>query len=478
MKRQNLHYRELPSVVYHEQRLTPRFRKFFDAAIRPHLILSGYKLADKLETAVHVVNLLIKTGVCGRCVADTRDWHQPGARFRAELWDAVVAAGFATVCLGSQVSGMLTRYRATSKLLDLEKLWKGSGMMEDTELARNTETIIPTTRALVVLQAGKLDATTGNVRQKDRRKAPLDWRKYITWQFNAALVPLEERPTMDEALSYWRAHEDWLDAFNQMTLNHAWKALGPPDPATGKRHAFQPIVCVRQVHSQHAWRATRLYTFGEWGGQNLNEEIRQTITIDREPAAELDFASMSIRMMYQWGRKNWTRADHPDADADGDLYRPELVFPKFYSLSNASAAKKALLRDFVKKATNICINVSSRGRANSAAGKLLAEHDHATALRKVLKLEGLTVKGVIDRVVEAHPLVSERFFAEVGLELMTMDGRIMYHMLGDFTERDVPVLPIHDAVVCRVSDVAFVEKVMRQNYFKFLQHEPVIRRVF
>jgi hypothetical protein len=43
---------------------------------------------------------------------------------RVPIWDAVVDAGYARVCVGSELSGMVTRYRATGKPLDLRKEWK------------------------------------------------------------------------------------------------------------------------------------------------------------------------------------------------------------------------------------------------------------------------------------------------------------------------------------------------------------------
>ena len=46
------------------------------------------------------------------------------------------------------------------------------------------------------------------------------------------------------------------------------------------------------------------------------------------------------------------------------------------------------MRDFLKRALNICLNVKSQKEANSSVGKLLVEHPESKFLKRLLKLEG------------------------------------------------------------------------------------------
>ena len=54
-----------------------------------------------------------------------------------------------------------------------------------------------------------------------------------------------------------------------------------------------------------------------------------------------------------------------------------------------------------------------------------------------------------------HPDLQDKFFTEVGMELMPTDGRIMLYILSEFANAGVPALGIHDSVVCRESDEDF-----------------------
>lgn len=63
--------------------------------------------------------------------------------------------------------------------------------------------------------------------------------------------------------------------------------------------------------------------------------------------------------------------------------------------------------------------------------------------------------------------VPNRFYTEFGLELMTIDGKIMLHILGTLADHDVPSLAIHDSIVCKARSAAGVEQAMCYNYRKF-----------
>jgi hypothetical protein len=178
----------------------------------------------------------------------------------------------------------------------------------------------------------------------------------------------------------------------------------------------------------------------------------------------------------------------------GDVYRPERVFRKAYR--TASEAEKLLLRDLVKSATLICLNVNSRTKAEGSLFKILKEHKQSKLLWQFVRVERPKTKhkGIIQRIVDAHSDkadkwmffgkpkygIADKFFSGDGLTLMAIESRMMHLMLKLFTRAKKPALMIHDAVVCRQQDLLFTSRVMDYAWRRMVGtgYQPVIKREF
>jgi len=464
---QNHHFRELPSLWYETPRLTAEFVAFANAEILPLVTLTGYKLDQKKVIATHVLNNLITAGLVGKCIRDSRNTHQRNIEFRVHIWDAIIKAGLADVCKGSEQSGRQTLYRATSKLLDLRKEWTLQ-LLLDVALARNSNMDDATLFALVVLHAGKRDLATGRLLPKNQRKKPISVVDQIKKNASRTRDGKPDPEAINRDLARLREIEDHIEFINNSNLAHNWKAF-VVDSETGQKYVFQPNVCLRQIHVGQLFRAAGLYSWGPLSGQNLSKEQRRSLLIDGEQAAELDFSGMVTRMLYHY---------HPRIAPKGDVYRPDKIMPKFYDLENGND-KKAIVRAFVKQITNICWNVLNRSQAHSAIGNLLANHEHRDFLKTVVyQIEETNPTDLVDRLLAAHPDLHSQFFTQIGLELMTKEGEIMLHILYECAKHGKPVLGIHDSVVCRDSDADFVRNIMTDAYRQFLTFRPVIKRSF
>jgi hypothetical protein len=142
--------RDLPSYPFRECRLIPVFEQFVAERILPDLKLTGYKLDQKKILATQIIHNLIGKGAKGCCVADRRNRGEPGVKARVPIWDRLVELGYVRVCIGSEMSGKVTRYRATSKLLDLRKKWSLS-QFDNTTLERISKMNEPTPYDLIQL---------------------------------------------------------------------------------------------------------------------------------------------------------------------------------------------------------------------------------------------------------------------------------------------------------------------------------------
>lgn len=470
MERDNTYLRELSSVRFEEQLVPDDFRDFAKQLLLPRIQLTGYKVEAKQTMAIFCLHQLVECGLVGKTVADTRDTNKPGVRLRADVWEAIVKAGFARACVGSESSGKTTRYYHAGDLLELKQIWE-LRFLTDTRLTRNSQCEsggMPVPLALVVLHSGKVDLTTGVLLPEDYRKRPIPFIDEVRRLAQPGADGEPDPRAIENGMAHWRNIEDMLERINEQALSHGWIAYAI-DPIDGKRRAFQPNPCLRQLHVGKFDRAARLYGWSQWAVQVLPRHVREGIKIDGEAVAELDFSCMATRMLYH-ERK---------LDPPGDLYRPELIFPAVYGFQNLEPRRRELIRNFVKRATNICWNVRSRDAAYGAAWGLLNDFPEDGIIHNAIYgIEQTTPQGIIDRIVAAHPDLAGNFFTERGMELMTIDGKIMRYILNEFCKAGRAATGLHDAVMCRASDVAFAEETMADIYHAFMSFEPVIKRAY
>lgn len=450
-KVRNVYLRDLKSFVYgvSDHPLAHTYRTFFAKKVLPLLTFTGYKQDAKRELAESLIYSLVIARHRDACVADTRDNNSGSdVRMRAAVWKLIESAGLAISCVGTESSGMVTRYFATKELMTLRQRWRLEELV-DLDLEHNSQRNgNPISHALVYIHSGKLDPATGDLLPTKDHKLG---------------IPLT-------GSEWWEEVEGHIEAFNANVLNFAW-AVKMKDPITGKIRTLPLNPCLRELHCQGLYNAVRYYSWSWLSGQLLSKDERKTILIGGEQVAELDYSGCQLRMIYHF----------KGIDPAGDVYRPERIFRKSYK--SASREVKDLLRGFVKRATLIYLNVKSRTAALGSIMKLLKEHKQSKELWGFIRAERpkTGIKGIMRRIVEAHDKpVADQFFTGHGLNLMTIEARIMNLMLRYFTRAKKPALMIHDAVVCRVSDVQFTQRVMDwawRNTIKTCFH-PLINREF
>jgi hypothetical protein len=309
----------------------------------------------------------------------------------------------------------------------------------------------------------------------EQRKQPQSILEHIknTCQRDKNNITQPDPQAVQNGLNYFRQIENTINAINQENLSHSWMARRKARGAAGDLidTAFQPNVCLRQIHSGKLFRGTRLYSWRAISGQAMSQQQRQTIKIDGQAAAEVDAQCYHPRMAYQLA----------GIDERGDCYWPDKIFNHFYSFPNVSAAKQKIVRDFVKQCTMIVFNTASRTSAIRAMAKALRDDKDANFLIKtIFNTEATDLNGILSRIVAAHPQkVADKFFTQYGIELMQTDGSIMLHLLMEFViKQHRPALAIHDSLVVRAADVKAAEKVFTQTYRKFIGFKPVLKRVF
>jgi len=201
------------------------------------------------------------------------------------------------------------------------------------------------------------------------------------------------------------------------------------------------------IHSKQVWEWKRtiptlsaIYARSNWacGGrlyssafkgfdsyQTLPSKTRKTIKINGETTCELDFKSLHITMLYHLKGINYS----------DDAYS---------YLSRES-------RPLAKSAAIITINAPTKASA-------------ILAIAHQLEVSQETSLDAVDRFIAYHTPIAEYICSDKGIELQNLDSKIMIQILRDCFKNNIPALPVHDSVICRISDKKAVEDSMRKAY--------------
>ena len=173
--------------------------------------------------------------------------------------------------------------------------------------------------------------------------------------------------------------------------------------------------------------------------QFMKKEIRRPfLRINGERTVEVDIAESHPTILY--------------APAGKPLSEGELG--KCYWLNDSEPAP--YVRDAVKVGMACMLNSSDRSRAELAI-------THTANMGDIDLHEISSAKKLVDKILARHPEVADYFFRpDIGMRCMETEGKIMLETMRWGMQNDIPVLPLHDAVICRESDVKKVAEALRE----------------
>lgn len=114
------------------------------------------------------------------------------------------------------------------------------------------------------------------------------------------------------------------------------------------------------------------------------------------------------------------------------------------------------VRNVVKAGMACMLNSTDRVKAESAI-------THAANMGEIDLYEIASAKKLVDKILDRHSEVADYFFRpDIGMKCMETEGKIMLETMRWGMQNDVPVLPLHDAAICRESDSKKVAKALRE----------------
>lgn len=175
---------------------------------------------------------------------------------------------------------------------------------------------------------------------------------------------------------------------------------------------------LRRIFTQDSFESGGRLFGGFW--QNIGKTARREgVIIDGEAVATLDYSQMNPRILY-----GLAEATPPEEDV--------------YLLPGLED-----YRSGVKKVMNAML-FATKPITRMPKG-----------VRKEFS-EMVSVRKVMDKVIEAHPALGDHFFTGIGHRMQFIESQIMVDLLLDFRDKGIVALPVHDAVIvpgCSISEV-------------------------
>ena len=203
--------------------------------------------------------------------------------------------------------------------------------------------------------------------------------------------------------------------------------------------------------------------------QNLPSKERAKLRIDNEQTVELDYSSIHFNILYAWA----------NATAPEDPY--DII--KGYSRQTLKAACLVLLNSENLAAFKRNVTKSSNPKVINDIRRYkdkLEVYDvqRSLALKANQPVKPKSAEGFIEGIPEgtkgddllaaiesAHSPI-KHFFGKpnIGLRLQYQDSEIM--ALAMLKLKDIPVLPVHDSLICKLSDYQAVLIAMKEAFFE------------
>ena len=274
------------------------------------------------------------------------------------------------------------------------------------------------------------------------------WRYYKPVKDDNIIIRSEDKKTNIPLPNNKQIKEqqDKLQKYNELLSNHCialdlddsqLKEIEVEIKQQQKRKSIEPIyslnfsrVHLRRIYSKGKTNLGGRFYDGWW--QSLPSIYRPHITIDDYKTVEVDYSTMSLRLLYaREGKKVPLSRDMYDLGLKGSS-------------------------EYLKTARKL-IKVFINAILNDSKGNFRLNADDYK------KLE-LTHKELTELVNNHHQPIKHHFGTGVGLELMYLDSILAERLMEWFTYNNVILLPIHDSFIIRAGYVFSLEEQMKIEF--------------
>ena len=367
-------------------------------------------------------------------VSRTRSQYSPNSRYNAlhisyklvEVIDALLEQGFIDQHLGTEGAGKVTRIWPTKRLIAYFKKAAFSEFMIGAFEERET----------VILNSNEV-RTDEDFENSVQRKAvkPVEYEdgddarilptKELLRRYNQLLahthidLGCQEKP------------EVVREQYNRATRGYETRTI-----SLSQRNKF-----VRRVFYRGDWKLGGRYHGGWW--QQIGSQLRKHILINGERTYEVDFSGFHVALSY--------------------ALEGRLPLTKPYELTTLKEGfSEGRQRDDVKLLVLTALNAASEKAAFAAFRDQRNKDQRGKGRSQKIRYTDVLLKGWLDQFVEENPVISSYLCSDKGVELMALDGNITTRIIKHFTDRDEPILTVHDSYIVRYGQEEEVSEAMQE----------------
>lgn len=180
---------------------------------------------------------------------------------------------------------------------------------------------------------------------------------------------------------------------------------------------------VRRVFNNSNWQQGGRFYGGWW--QRISSERRSEITIDDQPTLEDDFSSLHIALLYAMEGIDYYAEYHEDP----------------YAVPVREINDPEESRKLVKLLFLTAINAEDE---NSTFGAIRKSYPRG---HRIKQFKNNQFREILEQLKGKHPQIADKLCSGAGIDLMNVDGNISEYVINYFTEREIPILCVHDSYI-------------------------------
>ena len=179
--------------------------------------------------------------------------------------------------------------------------------------------------------------------------------------------------------------------------------------------------------------------YGGWW-QNIPSNLRKKIFLNTNYTVEIDYSGLHIYLLYALKGINFA-----------DLEKEPYIYPKDNDPDD--------LRPILKTMLLAAVNSSSPEECIKAV-RYEINMDMESYPEDIPDL-----KKLYEDFKEWHPDIVDFFNAKKGLDLQNIDSKIANNVVNIFTEKQIPLLVMHDSFICSIEEEQYLQEVMKNQFY-------------
>ena len=323
--------------------------------------------------------------------------YKPNTRYNAlritfltvEIVNALEKSGYIEHYLGYQDrntgKSAISKMRATDKLIKLIK--------DDHKIPKVAIGKHPNTECIILRDKEKRDIAYADTNETNRMRKELKTYNKLLNMTQIEIADPEDYFVLG------------IDQTNQYLIN-------------------EPGYFVRRVFNNGSWQQGGRFHGGWW--QYIPGKMRRCIRINdsKEMCSEVDYSGLHIIMLYAMENINYWEVDGEDP----------------YKLDEYENTER--MRKLLKTVLLIVINAKTKAKAIDA---IRQEINFNETSHGWVKGEGLEIEALINAFSGRHKPIQKHLFSGKGIKLQHLDSKIAEKVINHFTNKDIPILCVHDS---------------------------------